>query len=132
MALHNDVAKNSLWPSTTVITPRFGGFATTQNKGKNHNPSPSYKRPRLNHFQQNMHGSHGNFGDNANKDVSSSMGMWGKLKDAKVGFKTRANPYISNFFKPASLSPRFYGLLPVDPLLFSSFFKRGKLSSRRE
>jgi uncharacterized protein YbdZ (MbtH family) len=34
MALQNDAAKNSLWRSSAVITPRSGGWNSHHNKGK--------------------------------------------------------------------------------------------------
>ena len=45
IALHNDVAKNSLWRSAFVNIPKNSSSATTHNRGKAHVPKPSYKRP---------------------------------------------------------------------------------------
>ena len=94
MALQNDAAKTSLWRSTTIITPRFNGYVTTQNKGKNHVPSPFYKRPQGNYFGENSHVSYGSFGGNGNKGSSSNKGPWDQFKDAKANFKIRAKLYI--------------------------------------
>jgi hypothetical protein len=57
MALQTDVAKNSLWRSSTVITPRTGGSNTHHNKGKSPMTKPSFKRPRPSSFGQNHSGS---------------------------------------------------------------------------
>jgi hypothetical protein len=43
MALQTDVAKNILWRSSNVITPKTGGSNTHQNKGKSPMTQPSFK-----------------------------------------------------------------------------------------
>ncbi len=50
MALHTDVAKNSLWRSSIVIKPKTGGSNTHQNKGKTPMTQPNFKRPQLSNF----------------------------------------------------------------------------------
>ena len=55
IALHNDVAKNSLQRSVVVDIPRNISFATTQNKGKAPVPMPSYKCPHINIGQISRH-----------------------------------------------------------------------------
>ena len=87
MALQTDVAKNSLWRSWTVITPRTGGSNTHQNKGKSPMTQPNFKRPQLSNFGQKNSGSHGSFGGSGQKGASSSKGPWGQSKDEKADFK---------------------------------------------
>jgi hypothetical protein len=89
ISLQNDAAKNSLWRSARVNTPRSGTLANTQNKGKGPMPTPSFKH-QYGSNNQNNRGSFGNFGGNGSKGASSSKGYWGHLKDAKTGFKGSA------------------------------------------
>jgi hypothetical protein len=42
--LQNDGAKNSLWRSSTIITPRTGGYNSHHGKGKAPMPPPMSKR----------------------------------------------------------------------------------------
>jgi hypothetical protein len=79
MALQNDAAKNNLWRSSNVITPKTGGSNTRQNKGKILMTQPSFKRSQPSIFGQNNFGSHGNFGGNAHKGASKSKEPWGQL-----------------------------------------------------
>jgi hypothetical protein len=74
MALHNDAVNNSLWHSTAVIAPRSCSSATNQNKGKNHVPTPYFKRSQWQHFGQSSDSSNGSFGGNKSKDATSSKG----------------------------------------------------------
>ena len=87
MALQNDAAKNSSWRTTRVITPRFGCFANTLNKGNNHVPDPSYKRPQGNHPGKNSHGRHGKFEGHDTKGASSSTGLEASLRMRKHTLK---------------------------------------------
>jgi hypothetical protein len=86
ISLQNDAAKNSLWRSTGVNSPRTGLLARTQNKGKAPMTTSTFKHPNSGN-NQNSRGSSGSFGGNANKGASSSRGPWGHLKDAKADFK---------------------------------------------
>jgi hypothetical protein len=85
IALQNDPAKNSLWRSVAVNTPRYGGFTTTQNEGKAPMPTPSSKHL----YGSNNQNNRGSFGGNGSKGASSSKGPWGHLKDAKAYLKVR-------------------------------------------
>jgi hypothetical protein len=91
MALQTDAAKNSLWRSSTVITPRtsprFGGSGSHQNKGKAPMTQPTSKRPQFSNSGQKNSGSHGSFGGSGQKGASSSKGPWGQSKDEKADFK---------------------------------------------
>ena len=87
MALQTDGAKNNLWRSSTVITPKTGGSNTHQNKGKSPMSQPSLKRPQPSIFWQNNAGSHGSFGGSGHKDASGSKGPWGQSKNAKADSK---------------------------------------------
>ena len=62
MELYNDAAKNSLWRSSTIITPRLGGSNTHQNKGKSPMTQPTSKRHHPVVYGRNNSGRHGNFG----------------------------------------------------------------------
>ena len=44
MDLHNDAAKNYLWRSSTIITPRSGGSNSHHGKGKAPMTQPNCKR----------------------------------------------------------------------------------------
>ncbi len=96
MALQIDVAKNSLWRSSTVITPRIGGFGSHQNKGKAPMTQPISKRPQLSNFGQRSSGSHGSFGGSGQIGASSSKGPWGQSKDDKADFKGSSKPVSFN------------------------------------
>jgi hypothetical protein len=87
MDLQNDAAKNSLWRSSTIITPRMGGSNSHHGKCKAPMPPPMSKRPQPAGFGQNTFGSHGNFGANNSKGVSNTMKPWGHSKSAKVDFQ---------------------------------------------
>ncbi len=77
MALQTNAAKNSLWRSSTVITPRTGGSNTHQNKGKIPITDPSFKRPQPSWFGQNNSCSHGIFAGSGHKGASIIKGPWG-------------------------------------------------------
>ncbi len=61
LVLNNDVVNNSLWQSSIMITPIFGGSGTNQNKGKSQMTQPTFKRPQPTNFGQNNSGSHSSF-----------------------------------------------------------------------
>jgi hypothetical protein len=65
MDFQNDVATNSLWRSSTIITPSMGGSNSHHGKGKAPMPPPMFKRPQPAGFGQNTFGSYGNFGANS-------------------------------------------------------------------
>jgi hypothetical protein len=54
MELQNDVAKNSLWRSSTIITPRSGGSNSHHNKGKAPIMQPTSKRDQPIGFKQKI------------------------------------------------------------------------------
>jgi hypothetical protein len=85
IALHNDVAKNSLWRSAAVNNPRNSISATTHIRGKAHAPLPSYKSPHGS-IGRSSHGSHNIFGGNESEGAFGSKLTWGHLKDAKAYF----------------------------------------------
>jgi hypothetical protein len=95
IALQNYAAKNSLWCSTAIITPRLGSFGTTHNKGKIPMPTPSYKRPQGN-IAQNNHGNSGNFGGNGSKGISGNRKSLRYQTDTKADFKSPPNSHISD------------------------------------
>jgi hypothetical protein len=86
MALQTDASKNSLWRSSTMITPKTGGSSTHQNKGKSPITQPNFKRPQQSKFGHDTSGSHGSFGSSGHKGASNSKGPWGQSKDAKEDF----------------------------------------------
>ena len=90
IALQNDAAKNRLWRSGAVTTPRSGSYVTTQNRGKPPPPPPPFKRPQ----EHNRYDSHGNFENNDSKCAFSNKGQWGQPKDAKACFKSPSKLYI--------------------------------------
>ena len=96
MALQTDDAKNSLWRSSTVITPRSGGSSSHQNKGKSPMTQPNFKRPQLSNFGQKNSGSHGSFGGSGQKGASGSKGPWGQSKDDKANFKVSSKSVSFN------------------------------------
>ena len=87
MDLHNDVAKNYLWRSSTIITPRSSVSNSYHGKGKApiQQPTPKQHQPIV--YWQNNVGIHNNFGANGNKGNPNTMGSWGRPKDAKANFK---------------------------------------------
>ena len=93
IALQNDAAKNSLWRSAAVNTPRNGSSASTQNKGKASLPMPSCKRSHGS-IGERSHGRHVSFRDNGSKGISNRKIIWGHLKDAKANFKS---PYSKSY-----------------------------------
>jgi hypothetical protein len=62
MELQNDAAKNSLWRSSTIITPRSGGSNSHHNKGKAPMAQPTSKRHQPIVFKQKKFDSYGTFG----------------------------------------------------------------------
>jgi hypothetical protein len=87
MDLQNYDANNSLWRSSTIITPRTGGSNSHHGKGKAAMPPPMSKIPQPACFWQNTFSSHGNFEASSSKDVSNTMKSWGHHKNAKAYFK---------------------------------------------
>jgi len=87
MELQNDVAKNSLWCSSTITTPRFGGSSSHHNKYKGPMTQPTSNRHHSVVYGQNKSNSHGSFGASDSKNISNTKGSWGHPKDAKVVFK---------------------------------------------
>ena len=87
MDLQNDDAKNSLWRSSTIITPRTRGSNSHHGKGKAPMPQPTSKRLQPIGFGQNTFSSHGSFGASNSKGVSNTMKSWGHPKNAKADFK---------------------------------------------
>ena len=77
MDLHNDAAKNSLWRSSTIITPRMGGSNSHHGKGKAPMPAPMSKRLQPVGFGQNTFGCHDNFRARSSKGVSNTMKLGG-------------------------------------------------------
>ena len=96
MDLQNDAAKNSLWRSSRIITPRMGGSNSHHGKGKASMPAPMSKRPQVAGFGQNTFGSHGNFGASTNKGVSNTMKLGGHSKNAKSDFKESSKSVTFN------------------------------------
>ena len=74
LELQNDAAKNYLWRSSTILTPRSGGSNSHKNKSKNPMTQPTSKRHQPIVYGQNNSGSHGNFGDSASKGISNTKG----------------------------------------------------------
>ena len=87
MELQNDAAKNSLWRSSTIITPRVSGSNAHHGKGKAPMPVPMSKRPQTTFFGEHTFGSHGSFGANTSKGVFNTMKFGGHPKNAKADFK---------------------------------------------
>ena len=96
MDLQNDAAKNSLWRSSTIITPRMGGSNSHHGKGKAPMPAPMSKRPQTTAFGQNTFGIHGSFGASTSKGVSKTMKLGGHSKSAKVDFKESSKSVTFN------------------------------------
>jgi len=86
MDLQNDTAKNSLWRSSAIITPRTKGSNSHHGKGKAPIPPPMSKRLQSTSFGQNTFGSHGNFGASSSKGGSNTMKSWGHPKNAKANY----------------------------------------------
>ncbi len=110
MALQTDVAKNRLWRSSTVITPRTGGSDTHQNKEKSTMTQPGFKRPRPSSIGQNNSGSHGSFGGSGHKGTSDCKGPWGQSKDAKSESKgpSKSTSFNKNMKREKSGSDKNY------------------------
>ncbi len=70
-----------------MITPRYGGSGTHQNKGGNPMTQPKFKRPQPKNFGQNNCGSHRNFGGSGIKGASSNNRPWDHSKDVNADFK---------------------------------------------
>jgi hypothetical protein len=87
MDLQNDAAKNSLWRSSTIITPRMGGSNNYHGKGKSPMPVPMSKRLQPANFGQNVFGSHGSFGAGSSRGVSNTSKHGVHFKSAKAAFK---------------------------------------------
>ena len=87
MELQNDAAKNSLWCSSTIITPRTGCSNSNHNKGKAPMPQPTFKRHHPIVFKQQPSSSHGSFEASSSKGFPNTLGSWGHPKDAKANFK---------------------------------------------
>jgi hypothetical protein len=87
MDLQNDAAKNSVWRSSTIITPRTEGFNSHHGNDKAPMPQSTSKRLQPIGFGQNTFGSHGSFGSSIDKGVSNTMKSWGHPKNAKADFK---------------------------------------------
>jgi len=87
MDMQNDAAKNSLWRSATIITPRTGGSNSHHDKNKAPMPQTPSKRLQPIAFGPNTFGSHGSFGTSSSKGVSNTMKSWGHPKNAKADFK---------------------------------------------
>ena len=96
MELQNDAAKNSLWRSSTIITPRVSGSNAHHGKGKAPMTVPMSKRPQTNGFGQNAFGSHSSFGASTSKGVSNTMKAGGHFKNAKADFKESAKSVTFN------------------------------------
>jgi hypothetical protein len=96
MGLQNDAAKNSLWRSSTIITPRMGCSNSHHGKGKAPLPPPMSKRLQSAGFGQNTFGSHGSFGASSSKGVSNTMKSWGHSKSAKADFKESSKSVTFN------------------------------------
>jgi hypothetical protein len=62
MDLQNVVANNSLWRSSTMITPRTWVSNSHHGKGKAPMTQPTSKRLQPIGFGQNTFGNHGSFG----------------------------------------------------------------------
>ena len=90
MDLQNDATKNSLWRSSTIITPRTRGSNSHHGKGKAPMPQSTSKRLQPVGFGQNTVGSHGSFGASTSKGFSNTMKTGGHFKNAKADFKESA------------------------------------------
>jgi hypothetical protein len=102
--------KNSLWRSSTIITPRFGGSNTHQNKGKSPMPQPTSKRHQRDVYGQNNSGSYGSFGASGSKGIPRTEGSWRHLKDAKAEFKgsSKSTTFDKHFKRERSTSSKNY------------------------
>ena len=80
-------AKNSLWRSSTVITPRSGSSNSHHYKGKAPILQSTSMRHHPNVFKHKTSGSHGSFGASGSKDTSNTLRVWGQPKDTKADFK---------------------------------------------
>jgi hypothetical protein len=87
MVLQNDAAKNSSWRSSSIITPRMGGYNFHHGKGKAPMLAPMPKRPQTTGFGQNTFGNHGSFEAITSKGVSNNMKLGGHSKSTKADFK---------------------------------------------
>ncbi len=96
MDLQNDATKNSLWRSSTIITPRMGGSNSHHVKGKAPMPAPMSKRLQPTGFGQNTFGSHGSFGASTSKGVSNTTKLCGHFKSAKADFKESSKSTTCN------------------------------------
>jgi hypothetical protein len=89
MELQNDVGKNSLWRSSTIITPRSGGLGTRKNKGKSPMTQPTFKRHQPIIYGQDNVGSHGSFGGNGSKGTFNNKKQHEQSKYAQADFTRR-------------------------------------------
>ena len=96
MDLQNDAAKNFVWRSATIITPRTRGSNSHHGKGKAPMPSPTSKRLQPAGFGQNTLGNRGSFGASISKGVSNTIKSWGHPKNAKADFKESSRSIIFN------------------------------------
>ncbi len=96
MELQNDAAKNSLWRSSAIITPRVGGSNSHHGKGKVPIPAPMPKRQQTAGFGQNTFGSHGSFGAITSKGVSNTMKLGEHSKSTKADFKESSKSVTFN------------------------------------
>jgi hypothetical protein len=74
MKLQNDAAKNSLWRSWTIITPRSGGSNSHHNMGRTPMTPPTSKRHQPIDFGQNNSESHNNFVAIGSKGIPNTIG----------------------------------------------------------
>jgi hypothetical protein len=87
MELQTDAAKNSLWRSSTVITPRSGSLNSHHNKGKPPMLQSTSKRHHPIVFKHQTTSSHGGFGASGSKDTSNTLRVWGQPKDINADFQ---------------------------------------------
>ena len=92
MDLQNDVAKKSLWRSSTIITPRTRGSNSNHGKGKAPMAPPTSKRLQSADFGQNTFGNHGS----SSKGVSNTMKSWGRSKSAKANYNESSRSVTFN------------------------------------
>ena len=99
MELQNDVANNSLWRFSTIITPRSGGLNSHHNKGKALMTQPTSKRHQPIIFKQDNSSSHGIFGASDIKGIPNTMESWWHPKNAKSVAKgsSKSNIFDKHF-----------------------------------
>ena len=95
MELQADAAKNYLWRSSTIITPRTCSSNSHHNKGKAPMPHSTSERQQPIVFKQQTFGSHDSFGANGSKVFLTLWDLRDILRMLKQTLKGLLNPLPS-------------------------------------